>query len=173
MRRVGAGICMAAVIAAGVASTPAEERNTKSEIQKILDHIGKALEKKDIDGVTRYSLPDATVEYADGTKLTLQEWKERARKSWERIKETKSRFLVETAKRDGDAAEATYTESHEMRVSDPNDGKDHTIRYQGKWRVILKKTAEGWRLSKSTEAERCVTRDDKLIDQWPKDKPRP
>jgi hypothetical protein len=36
--------------------------------------------------------------------------------------------------------------------------------------VTLKKTAEGWRLSRSVELQRRVMRDGELIDQWPKEK---
>jgi ketosteroid isomerase-like protein len=173
MRRVYAGIYVAAAVAVSAVFARADERDTKSEVQMIFDRIGKAVEKKDIGGVTAYSLPDATVKYADGTELTLNEWKERARKGWVGIKETKTRFVVEAAKRDGGVAEAAYTEAHDMLVSDPTDGMDHKISYKGRWRVVLKETADGWRLSKSTELERRVTRDGELIDQWPKDKSRP
>src|SRR6516164_2304797 len=127
MRRVCAGICFVAVVAAGAVSTRADEQDIKTAAQKIFDHIGKAVEKKDIDGITKYSLPDATVKYADGSALTLNEWKDRARKGWARIKKTKSKFVVEGAKRAGGTAEATYTETHDMLVSDPKDGKDHKI----------------------------------------------
>jgi ketosteroid isomerase-like protein len=173
MSRIRAGFCFACALVACAASGRADEHDIKAEVQRIYDQIGKAVEKKDLDGITRYSLPDATVKYADGSRLTVKEWKERARKGWVNIKKTKSRFVVEKAKSTGDAAEATYTEAHDMVVSDPKDGQEHKIGYQARWRVLLKKTAAGWRLSRSTEIERRVTRDGKLIDQLPRDKAKP
>jgi ketosteroid isomerase-like protein len=171
MRLICASICLILVVAAAMAR--AEKPDAKAEVQAIYDHIGRAFEKKDIDGVTKFSLPDATVKYADGKELTLQEWKERARRGWTDIKQTTSRFKVEDATPDGDAAVATYAEAHDMLVFDPKDGKEHKINYQGKWRVTLKQTAEGWRLSRSVELQRRVTRDGLLIDQWPKGESQP
>jgi len=173
MKPVCAGICLAVVVTSTAATARADKPDTKAEIQTIYDHIGQAFEKKDIDGVTKFSLPDATVKYADGRELSLKEWKERARKGWTDIKQTKSRFKVEEAKPQGDAAVATYAEAHDMVVFDAKDGQEHKVTYQGKWRVTLKQTPEGWRLSRSVELERRVTRDAVLIDQWPKDKSKP
>lgn len=53
---------------------------------------------------------------------------------------------------------------------DSKDGREHKVGYHGKWRATLRtlrSIAEGWRLSRSTELERRVTRDGVLIDQWP------
>jgi hypothetical protein len=58
------------------------------------DEIGRAVEQKDLAGVSRFSLTTATVRYADGAELTLPEWKERAPKAWVNIKATRSRFVV-------------------------------------------------------------------------------
>jgi ketosteroid isomerase-like protein len=137
------------------------------------DQIGAAFDKKDIEGVTKFSLPDATVRYADGTELNLKQWKERAEKGWTGIKQAKSKFKVEEAKPDGDALVATYCETHDMLLVDPNDEREHRIGYEGKWQVTLTKTAHGWRCRRSVELERRVTRDGVLIDQWPKEKPNP
>jgi len=105
------------------------------EIQAIYNCIGQAFERKDTVGVTKFSLADACVKCADGKELTLNEWQERAQNGWANIKQTKSRFKVEEVKLDGDAAVASYVEAHDMVIVDPNDGHEHTIAYQGKWRV--------------------------------------
>jgi prepilin-type N-terminal cleavage/methylation domain-containing protein len=169
----GARAVVAAAVAASVTCVRADEQDTKAEVQAIYDHIKKAIERKDLDGVTRFSLPDATVKYADGAELTLTEWKERARKGWKNIKAIKSRFVVEEIEPNGEAAEATYSETHSMVVSDLDSGKEHKIDYEGRWRVRLKKTTGGWRLSRSVELERKVTRDGEVIEKLPKEKPKP
>jgi ketosteroid isomerase-like protein len=173
MKWLCAGLCLAMSVTATTADGRKDKPDTKAEIQAIYDDIGRAFEKQDIDGVTKYSLPDATAQDAEGKEVTLKEWKERARKSWADIKQTKSRFKVEEAKADGDAAIATYNEVHEMVIFDPKDGQEHKVNYQAKWRATLKKTTEGWRVSRSVELERGVTRDGVLIDQWPKEKSKP
>src|SRR5438093_1388279 len=170
MKRVLVGVCFCTVLAVAPASAPwaaAGEHGAKAEIQKIYDNIGKALEKKDIEGISKYSLPDARVKYADDLELTLKEWQERARKGWASIKETKARFVVETVKVDGDVAVATYAEALDMLVADPKDQHEDKISYKARWRVILKKTPAGWRTSQSTELERRVTRNGEVIDQRP------
>ncbi len=166
------GICWV-LVTATAGNAAADKLDLKAEVQAIYDQIGKAIEKKDIDGVTRFSLPDAKVRYADDKELTLKEWKERAQKGWTAIKKTKSRFQVAEVKPAGETAVASYAETHEILMVDPTDGKEHKINYQGKWRATLKKTADGWRLSRSEELERRVTRDGVLIDQLPKGKERP
>jgi hypothetical protein len=100
-------------------AAPANEPDIKGQVQAIYDQIGQSIEKKDMDGVTKYSLADATLKFADGTEMTLKEWKERAQKSWANIKEAKSGFTVQEAKPDADGVVATYTEAHEMLMSDP------------------------------------------------------
>jgi ketosteroid isomerase-like protein len=170
MRSTSLAGFMAVIIAVTAGLARADQPDTRAQIQAIYDDIGKAFEKKDIEGVTKYSLPDATARYADGKGATVKEWKERARKGWAAIKQTKSRFKVEAAKADGQTAVATYDEVHDMVVIDPKDAQEHNVRYDGKWRATLRMTAEGWRLSRSVELERRVTRDGIVIDQWPKDK---
>jgi ketosteroid isomerase-like protein len=173
MRPVSVGICLVVVIAVSAVGAHEDNAADKAEVQTIYDHIGKALQKKDIDGVTKFSLPEATVKYADGKELTLKEWKERAGKGWADIKQMKSQFQVQEAQREGDATVATYTETHNMLVFDPKDGQEHKIGYQAKWSVTLTKTADGWRLKRSVELERRVTRDGVLVDQLPKDRSKP
>ena len=166
---IGLAIVTAAVAVAGRSDPP----DLKVEVQAIYDHIAKSVEKKDLDGVTKFSLPDATVRFADDKELTLKEFKERAAKGWGSIKQVKLAIKVADVKADGETAVATYTETHDAVVLDPADGREHKIGYEGKWRSTLKKTPDGWRLSKSAELERRVTRDGKLIDQVPADKPKP
>jgi hypothetical protein len=55
-----------------------------------------------------------------------------------------------------------------MTVADPKDAKDHAIGYDGEWRATLTRTEAGWRLKRSVEERRRVTRDGVLIDEQPK-----
>jgi ketosteroid isomerase-like protein len=106
---------------------PKHKLDTKTEIQAIYNDLGRAFEKKEIDGVTKSSLAEATAKDAEGKEVTLKEWKDRARKGWTDIKQAKSRFKVEEVKVDGDAAVATYNEFHDMVILDPKDGQEHKI----------------------------------------------
>ena len=55
-----------------------------------------------------------------------------------------------------------------MTVADPKDAQDHAIVYEGEWRATLARTEAGWRLKRSVEVKRRVTRDGALIDEQPK-----
>lgn len=156
------------ILAAGCTPAPPAAPDVRAEVQGIYDEIGRAVERKDLAGVTRFSLPTATVRYADGTEFTLPEWKERAQKGWTGIKATRSQFTVTDVKVEGDSAEASYTEAHEMTVAGPKDAQDHAIGYEAEWRATLARTEAGWRLKRSVEVKRRVTRDGMLIDEQPK-----
>jgi ketosteroid isomerase-like protein len=146
------------------AAARGEKQPLKAEIQAIYDHIARAVEKKDLEGVTKYSLPTATVRFAGGEELSLAKWKEQARKGLAAVKTRKSRIVVDRVERKGDVAEARYSETHETVVTDPKSEKGQRIVYKGRWRATLKKTEKGWRLSRSVELEREVRRDGKVID---------
>jgi ketosteroid isomerase-like protein len=167
IKPVAASLCLAAVVG-GLGRLRGDDPETKAAIQAIFNKIAEAVQKKDIDGVTKYSLPTATVTYATGTELTLAQWQEQARKSWVHIKAVRSRIAVEEVKRDGDTAEARYTETHHLVVSDPMGGKEHKIDYQGKWCATVTQTSAGWRLRRSVELARKLTRDGVLVEERPK-----
>jgi tetratricopeptide (TPR) repeat protein len=155
-------------------TTRVEEGDMKAEMQAFLDRIARAFDTKDIDAVTKTSLPTATVKFADGTELSVAQWKESARTSWVHVKERKSRFVVEDVKRQGAEAVVTYAEIHDSVVSDPRDGRDHQIGYRGKWRATMKKTEGGWRVSRSVEIESTVTVDGKpTAAKRPEEKSKP
>jgi len=149
------------------------EQDLKAEVQSIYDQIAQSAERNDIDGVTRYSLPTATVRYADGTELSVAQWKELAQRAAPAVKQTKARIAVSEVVSHGDAAEATYTETHDTLVADPQGVGDHAIHYDATWRALLRRTPDGWRLSRSEELQRRITRDGKLIDERPKPATRP
>jgi hypothetical protein len=171
MRRAWLSICLAFPIIGCIFDVRADERDPKAEIQALFDRLARAFDKKDIDGVNKTSLANATVKYADGTELTVAQWKEHAPKIWAHVKKVKSRIVVKEVKLNGDQADVTYTETHDSTVVDPQDRKEHEIRYEGQWRVTMKKTKDGWRLSRSVELERRISRDGKRIEtEKPKDK---
>lgn len=109
--------------------------------------------------------------YADGTELAFPEWRERAQKGRANIKATRSRFVVSEVKLEGDVADATYAESHEMTVNSPQDATDHAIHYDGEWRATLERTESGWRIKRLVELRRRVTQDGAVIDEYPKPGP--
>jgi hypothetical protein len=159
------------ILAAGCsAGRPAVEPDLLTEVQNVYDEIGRAVEQLDVAGVSRFSLPDASVRYADGTELTLPQWQERARKGWANVKAVKSRIVVRDVNADGDSAEVNYAERHEMTVPGTDGAADQAILYESEWRSTLERTKSGWRIKRSVELKRRVSRDGALIDQQPKPK---
>jgi hypothetical protein len=168
MNRLGVTLC-ALLVAVGCSSDrPATEADLRGEIQVIYDEIARAVERKDIAGVSQFSLPTATVRFADGTELTLPEWTERAKKGWTNIKSARSKIVVDSASLLAKLATADYTETHEMTIADPGDGADHDIHYESQWRATLERSPSGWRIKRSIELKRHVTQDGKVIDEQPK-----
>ena len=136
---------------------PATKSDDKADIQAVYDRIARGVEARDISAVTAYSLPTATLRLANGNEISLADWKEQARTSWANIRSTKSKITVESVQTIGDTAEATYAETHETVTVDPAGGPDQETVYTGRWKATLKRTADGWRISRSVEESRKVT----------------
>jgi ketosteroid isomerase-like protein len=154
-------------------TAPPPKGDDKADIQAVYDAIARGVESRDIEAVTAYSLPAATVRFADGTELTLADWKEKARPGWGSVRSTKSKVVVETVRTTGDAAEVNYNETHDLVMIDPAGGPDKEVRSESRWRSTLKKTGDGWRISRSIELNRRAIQGRVSAGVTPQEEPKP
>lgn len=150
----------------GCAPTPvASSAGDTLAIQAVYDSIAAGIEACDIDRVSAHSAPDAQVEYADGRRLDLRDWKESARAKWANFKSAESAFAVTSVQPNEAGAVVTYLETDSMVVVDPATSQQHHVEYQGEWCAQLLRTEGGWRLYRSVEQGRRVKLDGKLVDE--------
>jgi hypothetical protein len=163
MRRRGALLAFALSTVA-CSSLPWAARDVEGEVQQLYDEIARGIEERDVDRVSRFSLADASVEFADGTTLRLAQWKESARASWANITQAKASIVVDDVQERDAGADVTYTETHDILVVDPKTEQEHRIEYDGRWFASLRRNADGWRIVHSRELRRAVKVDGSLID---------
>jgi hypothetical protein len=165
MRRTIATALFACFVATCSAPPDASIDRDRADIQAIYDAIAAGIEARDIDRVTAFSQPDAAVEYADGTRFELAQWKDNARTKWANFTQASSDFAVATVTRNAQGAIVTYVETDDMVVLDPATKQEHHVEYQGEWCAQLQSTPAGWRLHRSVEQSRRVKLDGTLVDE--------
>ncbi len=171
---VGARILTVAAVAMLAASAMVmglEDLETRMEVQALLDQVAAAVDAGNFDAVIATALPDAMIQYADGSRITLEQWKTEHAAMAGRIKKMTSKFVLNQVLPAGEGEFlATYDEIHDSIETDPADGQDHAFRYQGSWDATLRFTDQGWRFITLHERTQTITRDGQ---PWPAATPAP
>lgn len=144
------------LILAGTATAANDLQTTsiKDEVQSLFNTSGNAFDKEDVAGVTRTFLPAATLEYPDGTILTVDKWKANLKKNFDKIENEETRYDVTKADAVDVSGTAMVTAIHEYMLT----GGKHLYRRTRTWQVDLTKTLNGWRVVRSkllTEKMTC------------------
>ncbi|MCX5716585.1 MAG: hypothetical protein NTV07_07080 [Candidatus Omnitrophica bacterium] len=136
----------------------------KQKVQTIFNDTAAAFDRKDIDSIGANAIPQASIEYKDGTLVSLEEWKANAREQFADMDTMRSEFKVESVKPSGDITTVTYTETHEYTLySDAG----HQYRMAGKWEAMFNTTPEGLRVTHLKELSEETTRDGEPYTQKP------
>ena len=128
----------------------------RDNMQKIFDGISKAFDKKDVDGITINVASQAYIEYINGDKISINEWKENTKKEFVNIKTINSSFKVESAQLYGDVVNVSYTEIHEYTLC---SDEGHQYKSVSFWQSSLIKTDNGWRINHFKQLAEKTTRD--------------
>ena len=140
----------------GVFSYAWAQDETARDIQSLFDGAAASFDKKDVDGIASSALPEATLRFLDRTTMSLEQWKENAKKEFADMDSMRSEFKVEKAQVEGNTALAQYTETHEYVLTSE---KDHQYLSVSRWSATLAKTPQGWRAKRFVQLSQKITRD--------------
>lgn len=158
MKRI-LGVILAAALMMAMASPPALAKgNLKDEVQGLLNQAAKALAQKDVEAAAATLAPNATLRYLSGTTMTMAQWKPFVAGELAKRQTMSARFQVNKVKAKGDQAVATYEERYTYTLkSEPQ----RQYASKATWRVVLRKTPQGWRFQEFQELSLAMTRDGK------------
>ena len=132
----------------------------RKDVQAGFDSVAAGFDKKDAEAVGRACLPGATLRYANGLEMTIEEWVASSAKEFAGISTMKSRFKVEKVVSSEDTRVVTYTEIHDYVLAAE---KGHKYRSVSRWSATLVKTPQGWKASHFVEFSEKTTRDGKPL----------
>jgi ketosteroid isomerase-like protein len=130
------------------------------EIQDLFDQVAASFDKKDVDGIAKAAMPDATIQYLGGKTLSIDQWQVDVKEDFAEIETMQSKFEVEKTIGEGNSAFATYTETHDYVLASE---KDHHYRSVSRWRTTLTRTSQGWRVVYFVQLFEQITRDGKPL----------
>lgn len=132
----------------------------QKDVQTLLNGVAKAFDAKNIDEIAASATTQASLDYMNGRKITIDEWKANAKQEFADIKNMRTTFKVESVTPYGKVANATYTETHDYAL---NSDEGHQYQSVGRWNATLIMTANGWRISYFKEVAERTTRDNRLF----------
>lgn len=132
----------------------------RKSIQSFLDNVAGMFDRKDVESVVKTVMPGATLRYADGTEMTIEEWHANALREFANIADMKSKFTVEKVTTMGDTKVVAYKELHNYTLT---SDKKRKYRSESRWSVTLAKTSQGWTSTHFIEFSEKMTRDGKLV----------
>ena len=113
---------------------------TRKEAQAFLDKVAAMFDKKDVAGLAKTCVPGATLRYANGKEVTIEEWKKTTEKEFAGMATMRSKFKVEKVVVKGDSKIVTYKEMHDYTLSGEKKNKYRSV---SRWSVTLTKTPQG------------------------------
>jgi hypothetical protein len=160
MKQSGVGTIAAAIVSGlltlGVlgSSVWADESMCRREVDELLDRMcgafdnmdtkgAMAIPAPDADEAAAIAVPDATLRYADGTTMSIDEWRDMVKKNFMGTETMKSQYKILELEVEGPRAVVTYTRTHTFTLK-----KDAPLKYKSvsRWRTMLAKTPKGWRM---------------------------
>lgn len=141
--RIYAAAILAGAIAMGVypSAAPAQERPEWKDFQNLMNSAAYGYMNMDGVGFTNTALPDATLRYADGTTLSIAEWKKRVAESFEAVAGLKSGFKLLEVEVEVPRAKITYTVTLSYKLK---ADMEHTYQTVSRWSAMLTKTRDPW-----------------------------
>lgn len=134
------------------------------EVQTYFDKVAAMLDKKDLDGVANTAIPGATLQYANGSVVTIEEWKAMATKEFADLASMKSRFKIEKVVDRGDTRIVVYSEWHSYKLAKEMRNQ---YTYFGRWTVTLAKMGQGWKVTHFIEHSEKTMRNGKVCKPQP------
>jgi hypothetical protein len=172
MKKIMAAI-LAGVLARGlfVPFACAEDSTCRRDLEVLLDRQRSAFDNMDrkeavaiaapdADEAAAIAAPDATLRYADGTTVSIDEWREIIRKSFKEMETMKSQHKILELEVEGSRAVVTYVETHAYTLKTDSPLKYTSI---SRWRTMLAKTPQGWRMKNYMQLSEETTRDGKPL----------
>lgn len=145
--------------------TPAWSKEVKDialykQAQSFFDTAASLFDKKDLEALVKTAVPGATLRYADGKEVTIEEWKSTMAKMLAEVASMKSKFVVDKVVSAADTMVVTYKETHEyVRI----DEKNHRYRIVSRFSATLTKTPEGLKVTRFVQYSGNRTRDGKPV----------
>lgn len=161
MRKFMAAV-LAGVLAMGILASPARAQDPAAwkDFQNLMNSAAWGFTKMDGVGFLHLALPEATLRYADGTSMTIEEWKKKAAVSFEATAVMRAAFRLLEVEVEAPRAKITYSVTLNYRLK-----ADMEPRYQStsRWSAMLIKTpkewSNGWRVKQFMQLSEEITRD--------------
>lgn len=150
-------LVLAALLLSGSAALAAKTQ-TKAEIQAFLDQTAASFSKLDAAAVAETALPDSTITYLDGRRLTPVQWREWAIRELAGLERLNSRFKLLKLKAKGESVRIQYRET-DVFTKKAEPGVEYGV--VSTWRADMAKTPQGWRFKELTQTKVKPTRDGK------------
>ncbi|MHC1728261.1 MAG: hypothetical protein AB9866_20025 [Syntrophobacteraceae bacterium] len=138
----------------------AKDISIYKQAQSFFDTAASLFDKKDLEALVKTAVPGATLRYADGKEVTIEEWKSNMEKMLAGVASMKSKFVVEKVVSTADTMVVTYKETHDyVNIGE----KNHRYRIVSRFSATLTKTPEGLKVTRFVQFSGNRTRDGKVL----------
>jgi len=132
----------------------------RKEVQAHFNSVAAMFDKKDVEGVVKTAAPGATLRYANGKNVTVEEWRAAALKEFPELATMRTKFKVEKVRSKGNTIVAVYTEIHDYKYAKDKKNKYRSV---SRWSMTATRTPQGFRATHFVEFSEKTTRNGKTF----------